>query len=146
VNFRLAYAAFQEVFQGTRWAALTAQVAKPQRPLWASTGVKNPDYSDTMYITELVVADTVNTMLEKTLPAFADHGEAQGDKVTGPPRGHRRCSTPSNASASKPQVGHRVGGRLPGVIRESQQRGCRGRGRWRVCRPGLAGWRRSRCR
>jgi transaldolase len=82
-NSRLAYAAFEEVFQGTRWAQLTAQGAKPQRPLWASTGVKNPDYSDTMYITELVVADTVNTMPEKTLMAFADHGEVEGDKVTG---------------------------------------------------------------
>jgi transaldolase len=82
-NSRLAYAAFEEVFQGTRWAQLTAQGAKAQRPLWASTGVKNPDYSDTMYVTELVVADTVNTMPEKTLKAFADHGELQGDQVTG---------------------------------------------------------------
>src|SRR6478735_12512980 len=82
-NSRLAYAAFEEVFQGKRWAALTAQGAKPQRPLWASTGVKNPDYSDTMYVTELTVADTVNTMPEKTLLAFADHGEVEGDKVTG---------------------------------------------------------------
>jgi transaldolase len=82
-NSRLAYAAFEEVFQGTRWAALTAQGARPQRPLWASTGVKNPDYSDTMYITELTVADTVNTMPEKTLLAFADHGEVDGDQVTG---------------------------------------------------------------
>jgi transaldolase len=82
-NSRLAYAAFEEVFQGKRWAALTAQGAKPQRPLWASTGVKNPDYSDTMYVTELVVADTVNTMPEKTLLAFADHGEVEGDQVTG---------------------------------------------------------------
>jgi transaldolase len=76
-NSRLAYAAFQEVFQGSRWAQLTAQGAKAQRPLWASTGVKNPDYA------ELVVADTVNTMPEKTLRAFADHGEVEGDKVTG---------------------------------------------------------------
>jgi len=82
-NSRLAYAAFQDVFQGKRWAALTAQGAKPQRPLWASTGVKNPDYSDTMYVTELTVADTVNTMPEKTLKAFADHCEVQGDRVTG---------------------------------------------------------------
>ena len=82
-NSRLAYAAFQEVFQGSRWAQLTAQGAKEQRPLWASTGVKNPDYSDTMYVTELVVADTVNTMPEKTLLAFGDHGEVQGDRVTG---------------------------------------------------------------
>ena len=82
-NSRLAYAAFQETFQGTRWAQLTAQGATAQRPLWASTGVKNPDYSDTMYVTELTVADTVNTMPEKTLQAFADHGEVEGDQVTG---------------------------------------------------------------
>jgi len=54
-----------------------------QRPLWASTGVKNPDYPDTLYVTELVVADTVNTMPEKTMQAFADHGELRGDRVTG---------------------------------------------------------------
>ncbi len=86
-NSRLAYAAFQEVFSGERWEALAAQGAKPQRPLWASTGVKNPDYSDTLYVTELVVADTVNTMPEKTMQAFADHGELGtangGDLVTG---------------------------------------------------------------
>jgi transaldolase len=81
-NSRLAYAAFQETFQGSRWAQLTAQGAKPQRPLWASTGVKNPDYSDTMYVTELVVAGTVNTMPETTLMAFADHGAVEGDRVT----------------------------------------------------------------
>jgi transaldolase len=82
-NSRLAYAAFQEVFTGPRWEALAAKGAKAQRPLWASTGVKNPDYSDTLYVTELVVADTVNTMPEKTLQAFADHGEVRGDTVTG---------------------------------------------------------------
>ena len=82
-NSRLAYAAFQEVFSGERWDALVAKGAKAQRPLWASTGVKNPDYSDTLYITELVVADTVNTMPEKTLWAYADHGEQHGDAVTG---------------------------------------------------------------
>jgi transaldolase len=82
-NSRLAYAAFQEVFSGERWEALAAKGANAQRPLWASTGVKNPEYSDTMYVTELVVADTVNTMPEKTLQAFADHGEVQGDRVTG---------------------------------------------------------------
>jgi transaldolase len=82
-NSRLAYGAFQETFQGQRWEELTAQGAKPQRPLWASTGVKNPDYSDTMYVTELVVADTVNTMPEKTHLAFGEHGEVHGDRVTG---------------------------------------------------------------
>jgi transaldolase len=82
-NSRLAYAAFEEVFSGERWNALVAKGAKAQRPLWASTGVKNPEYSDTLYVTELVVADTVNTMPEKTLMAYADHGEHHGDAVTG---------------------------------------------------------------
>ncbi len=86
-NSRLAYAAYQEVFTGKRWAELLALGATPQRPLWASTGVKNPDYSDTMYVSELVVSDTVNTMPEKTMDAFADHGELspdnEGDSVTG---------------------------------------------------------------
>lgn len=82
-NSRLAYAAFQDAFSGERWEALAAQGARPQRPLWASTGVKNPDYPDTLYVTQLVVADTVNTMPEATLDAFADHGETHGDRVSG---------------------------------------------------------------
>lgn len=82
-NARLAYAAFEEVFSGERWQALRGKGANVQRPLWASTGVKNPEYSDTLYVTDLVVADTVNTMPEKTLEAFADHGEVTGDMVTG---------------------------------------------------------------
>lgn len=82
-NARLAYAAFEEVFGSERWQALKGKGANVQRPLWASTGVKNPEYSDTLYVTDLVVADTVNTMPEKTLEAFADHGEVTGDMVTG---------------------------------------------------------------
>jgi len=82
-NAVLAYAAFEEVIASDRWKHLAEAGANPQRPLWASTGVKNPDYSDTLYVTDLVVADTVNTMPEKTLDAFADHGEVKGDRVTG---------------------------------------------------------------
>ncbi|MFJ9315890.1 transaldolase [Pimelobacter simplex] len=82
-NARLAYAAFEEVLASDRWQALAAAGAHPQRPLWASTGVKNPAYPDTLYVTDLVVADTVNTMPEKTLLAFADHGEVEGDRVSG---------------------------------------------------------------
>jgi transaldolase len=82
-NARLAYAAFQEVFATDRWRTLADAGAKPQRPLWASTGTKNPDYSDTLYVDQLVVADTVNTMPESTLHAFADHGKITGDTVTG---------------------------------------------------------------
>ncbi|HSJ22682.1 MAG TPA: transaldolase [Nocardioidaceae bacterium] len=82
-NARLAYRTYQEFVAGSRFQALAAAGARHQRPLWASTGVKNPEYSDTMYITELVVPDTVNTMPEKTMDAFADHGEIDGgDRVT----------------------------------------------------------------
>ncbi|WP_121251306.1 transaldolase [Nocardioides ferulae] len=83
-NARLAYAAYQEVVGGERWRLLAEAGANPQRPLWASTGVKNPDYPDTLYVTDLVVAGTVNTMPQKTLEAYAEHGEAApGDLVTG---------------------------------------------------------------
>jgi transaldolase len=83
-NARLAYAAYQQVFVGgERYATLFADGATSQRPLWASTGVKNPDYSDTLYVTELVAKNTVNTMPEKTLEAVADHGEIKGDTITG---------------------------------------------------------------
>ena len=82
-NALVAYGAFEEVLASDRWRALADQGANPQRPLWASTGVKNPDYADTMYVTDLVVPETVNTMPEKTLDAFADHGEVLGDVVTG---------------------------------------------------------------
>ncbi|MCW2619988.1 MAG: tal [Modestobacter sp.] len=74
-NAQLAYQAYEEVFSSDRWQALAAKGAQPQRPLWASTGVKNPEYSDTMYISELIAPDTVNTMPEKTLMAYADHGQ-----------------------------------------------------------------------
>jgi transaldolase len=64
-----------------RWQRLRAAGARPQRPLWASTGVKNPEYSDTMYVDQLVAPGTVNTMPEKTLDATADHANITGDTV-----------------------------------------------------------------
>lgn len=83
-NARLAYAAYEEVFVGgQRFEALKADGARVQRPLWASTGVKNPEYSDTLYVTELVAPNTVNTMPEKTIEAVAEHGVITGDTVTG---------------------------------------------------------------
>ncbi|MGH3346673.1 MAG: transaldolase [Nocardioides sp.] len=80
-NARLAFQMYEEFFTGDRWEALKAKGANTQRPLWASTGVKNPDYDDTMYVVDLVVANTVNTMPEATLEAVADHGEVRGDRV-----------------------------------------------------------------
>ena len=82
-NARVAYGAFEGMLASERWQQLAEAGARPQRPLWASTGVKNPDYPDTLYVTDLVVDDTVNTMPEKTLEAMADHGELQGDQVSG---------------------------------------------------------------
>jgi len=82
-NARLAYQAFEETVAGARWRRLAEAGANPQRPLWASTGVKNPAYPDTLYVTELVAPGTVNTMPGSTLAAFADHGEVAGDTVRG---------------------------------------------------------------
>ena len=82
-NARLAYGLYQEVVADDRWTALAAAGARPQRPLWASTGVKDKAYPDTLYVDELVVAGVVNTMPEATLDAFADHGGDGSDTVTG---------------------------------------------------------------
>ncbi|MFD6549874.1 transaldolase, partial [Streptomyces sp. NPDC058398] len=90
-NARLAYEAYETVFGSAgnsaegdaRWTALAASGAQRQRPLWASTGVKDPAYKDTLYVDELVAPGTVNTMPEGTLNATADHGDIHGDTVTG---------------------------------------------------------------
>ncbi|MFI8565861.1 transaldolase [Rhodococcus sp. NPDC078407] len=83
-NARLAYVAYQQVFEvAPRFRELVGSGARPQRPLWASTGVKSDAYPDTMYVTELVSPNTVNTMPEKTMDAVADHGEIVGDTVSG---------------------------------------------------------------
>jgi transaldolase len=82
-NARLAYELFDHAFSTDRASALIAAGAHPQRPLWASTGVKDPSLPDTLYVTELAVSHTVNTMPEKTLEATFDHGKITGDLVTG---------------------------------------------------------------
>jgi transaldolase len=73
-NAQVAYEAFLETFSGPRWEALAARGARPQRPLWASTSTKNPDYPDTLYVDSLIGPNTVNTIPEKTLDDFDDHG------------------------------------------------------------------------
>ncbi|MFB6768413.1 transaldolase [Streptomyces sp. NPDC056337] len=82
-NARLAYEAYENVFAGDRFTALAGARANAQRPLWASTGVKDPAFRDTLYVEELVAPGTVNTMPEATLDAAADHGDVRGDTVTG---------------------------------------------------------------
>jgi len=82
-NARLAYERYEKVVGSDRWKALEAAGAHSQRPLWASTGVKDPAYDDTMYVVELAAPNTVNTMPEATLSAVADHGRIRGDAITG---------------------------------------------------------------
>jgi transaldolase len=81
-NARLAYQRYEKVFGSDRWRALADAGARPQRPLWASTSVKNPEYRDVMYVEELIAPGVVNTMPEETIRAFADHGEVRGDTIT----------------------------------------------------------------
>ena len=82
-NARLAYQAHEQLTAGERWQRLARLGARPQRPLWASTGVKNPAYPDTKYVAGLIAPGTVNTMPGTTLEAFADHGQVSGDTLTG---------------------------------------------------------------
>jgi transaldolase len=82
-NARLAYERYEKVIASERWQALAAAGANEQRPLWASTGVKDPAYDDTMYVAELIAPNTVNTMPEATLDAVADHGVIGGNAISG---------------------------------------------------------------
>jgi transaldolase len=94
-NAKVAYKRFGEIFSGTRWERLAAAGATVQRPLWASTGTKNPAYSDVLYVEELVAPHTVNTMPEATLDAFRDHGRVRSRRLQ---KGWRRPSRPSPGS------------------------------------------------
>ena len=80
-NAQLAYQHYEQTFSSPRWEKLEAAGARPQRPLWASTGVKDPSYDDTRYVVELVAPHVVNTMPEATLDAVADHGQIRGDTI-----------------------------------------------------------------
>jgi transaldolase/glucose-6-phosphate isomerase len=80
-NSKVVYEDFLAIFAAERFVALRARGARVQRPLWASTGTKNPAYSDLLYVENLVGPDTVNTMPEKTLEALLDHGKTPGDTV-----------------------------------------------------------------
>lgn len=82
-NAQLAYERYSEVFGSDRWKKLAEAGAHPQRPLWASTSTKNPDYRDVIYVEELIAPGTVNTMPEAVIHAYADHGETRKDTITG---------------------------------------------------------------
>ncbi|MGZ8764396.1 MAG: transaldolase family protein, partial [Acidimicrobiia bacterium] len=81
-NAKVAYQRFLERFSGVRWDALAAKGARLQRPLWASTSTKNPAYSDTLYVDELVGPNTVNTLAQGSIDALRDHGDPKPDTIT----------------------------------------------------------------
>jgi transaldolase/glucose-6-phosphate isomerase len=89
-NAKMAYEDFRRVFAGPRWEALEAAGAKVQRPLWASTSTKNPDYSDILYVEELVGPDTVNTMPHNTIDSYRDHGRPRCDAISTDVEGARQ--------------------------------------------------------
>ena len=99
-NAQLAYARYLDRFAGERWEALERAGARQQRPLWASTGTKDPTYSDVLYVERLIAPGVINTMPEKTLRAFADHGEADAALHGDAARRAERSSTRRPAKAS----------------------------------------------
>ena len=93
-NARIAYESFERIFSGARWDELAAKGANVQRPLWASTSTKNPEYPDTLYVDELIGPDTVNTMPDATIDAARDHAHRrahgrQGRRRRPPDHGRR---------------------------------------------------------
>lgn len=80
-NAKMAYQSFKKIFQGSRWNALQEKGAMYQRPLWASTSTKNPDYSDVMYVEPLIGQHTVNTMPDETIKSFGDHGKVAANTI-----------------------------------------------------------------
>src|SRR4051812_29242935 len=92
-NAKLAYEAYTQIFAGERWKALAEKGATGQRPLWASTSVKNPDYRDTMYVEDLIGPETVNTMPLETIEAFQDHGKVERTIDTEVEDAHRLFKT-----------------------------------------------------
>jgi transaldolase len=82
-NAHRAYERFRDRFSDARWRAVERAGGRPQRPLWASTGTKDPAYSDVLYVEELIAPQVVNTMPEATLRAFADHGDAGHEPIAG---------------------------------------------------------------
>jgi transaldolase len=108
-NAKLAYEVFEQAFRGPRWEELARQGARVQRPLWASTSTKNPEYRDVLYVEELVARDTVDTMPLETIEAFADHGEVRGQTAReGLDRAHRLWSDLAALGIVEDEIGRRL--------------------------------------
>jgi transaldolase len=108
-NAKLAYQVFEQTFQGPRWEELARLGARVQRPLWASTSTKNPDYRDVVYVEELIARDTVSTMPLDTIEAFADHGQVRGQTIKeGLDRANRLWSDLAEVGIDEEEIGRRL--------------------------------------
>jgi transaldolase len=105
---RVAYERYVNKFSGPEWERLERQGARPQRPLWASTGTKNPRYSDVMYVSELIGPDVVSTMPEQTLRSFADHGEVRRTVDADGEGARRILSEAAAAGVDLPAITHEL--------------------------------------
>lgn len=107
-NAKLAYQRYKQRFAGPRWAALDAKGARPQRLLWASTGAKNPSYSDVLYVEELIGPNTINTMPLATLDAFRDHGRARASLQENLPAARQAMATLARLGISLDEIADRT--------------------------------------
>src|ERR1700758_3946811 len=107
-NAKLTYQAYERIFHADRWAELAKHGAQSQRVLWASTGTKNPNYSDVIYVEELIGSDTVNTMPPATLSAFRDHGKARRSLTEDLEAAHDHMDTLQKVGISMDQVTHKL--------------------------------------
>ncbi|HEX5320663.1 MAG TPA: transaldolase [Stellaceae bacterium] len=107
-NAKLAYQRYKQRFAGPRWAALDAKGARPQRLLWASTGAKNPSYSDVLYVEELIGPNTINTMPLATLDAFRDHGRARASLEENLPAARQAMATLERLGISLDEIADRT--------------------------------------
>ncbi|HEY1464252.1 MAG TPA: transaldolase [Terriglobales bacterium] len=103
-NGKLAYQRYLKIFSGDRWSKLAAQGAQTQRVLWASTGTKNPNYSDVMYVDDLIGPDTVNTIPPSTLDAFRDHGRPHATLTENVPAAEQTMQSLAKAGISIDQI------------------------------------------
>lgn len=103
-NAKLTYQRYQTIFQSSRWQKLASQDAQTQRLLWASTGTKNPQYSDVRYVEELIGSDTVNTITPATLAAFRDHGQPRSSLTEGPDEAQATIANLQQAGISLQRV------------------------------------------
>ncbi len=124
-NAKLAYQRYKRLFAGPRWEKLRAKGARVQRLLWASTGTKNPAYSDVLYVEELIAADTVNTLPPATMDAFRDHGRVRASLEENVDQAKQMMAALGRAGISIDAVTAEAGGRRGSALRRRVRQAAR---------------------